>query len=361
MRLTAGRGSDMAKIRIAVLFGGATKDHKVSLMSAYSVLRGLSPEKYDITPIGITRAGRWLYFPGDYDEIINGTWEMSSDCCSAIISPDPLHAGIITIMADGATAFKRIDLVMSVLHGKYGQCGRIQGLLKLSKIPYVDCNPETAVYCMDKALTHLVLGSVGIDVPKYALLERSEMNQIDEKIKDIEQRIKYPVYVSASSCSSSIGANIVHNADELKRAAKIAFSHHHTAVVEEDLCGRSIECAVMGSSYDVEITSLGEIVKTRDVNSAAAYTAEFVTSPELTDDQTERIRATARKAFLCLGFKGCAKMSFRLSGDRVMLRRIDAIPGFAGESALMILMRDSGYSYPEAIDKFVSIALDIDA
>ncbi len=351
----------MAKTRIAVLFGGATKDHKVSLVSAYYVLKGLSPDKYDVTPIGITRAGRWLYFPGDYEEIINGTWEMSSDCCSAIISPDPLHAGIITIMADGVTAFKRIDVVMSSLHGKYGSCGRIQGLLKLSKIPYVDCNPETAVYCMDKALTHLVLASVGIDVPGYALLERSEMNIIDEKIKEIEKKLRYPVYVSASSCSTSIGANKVTNSDELKRAAKIAFSHHHTAVVEEDLCGRTIECGVMGSSYDVEITELGEIVKKRDINSSVYYTADFISAPDLTAEQNERIRAIAKKAFLCLNFNGCAKMSFRISGDRIMLRRIAPIPGFAPESALMILMRESGYTYSEALDRLIGIALDSDA
>ena len=350
----------MAKVRIAVLFGGATKDHKISLMSAYSVLSGLSHDKYDITPIGITRAGRWLYFPGSFEEIRDGSWEMSSDCCSAIISPDPLHGGIITVMSDGSTAFKRVDAVMSVLHGKYGECGRIQGLLKLAKIPYVDCDPETAVSCMDKALTHLLLSSEGVDVPDYAILERSEMNVIDRKIAEIEEKLSYPVYVSASSCSSSIGANIVHNAAELKNAAKIAFSHHHTAVVEEELSGRSIECAVMGGAYEVETTVLGEIVKTYDVNSAAAYTAEFIAAPELSGEQRDRIFAVAENVFRTLGFKGCAKMSFRLSGDRVMLRRISVIPGYTPESALMILMRESGYSYSEALDRFIGLATDMD-
>ena len=351
----------MAKIRIAVLFGGATKDHRISLMSAYSLLNGLSPGKYDVTPIGITRAGRWLYFPGDYEEIKTGAWEMSSDCCSAIISPDPLHAGIITIMADGATAIKRVDAVISVLHGKYGECGRIQGLLKLSKIPYVECSPEAAVCCMDKALTHLVLASNGIDVPNYYLLERGEMHLIDEKIAEAEKKLSYPVYVSASSCSSSIGANIVYNSSELKRAAKIAFSHHHTAIVEEDLSGRTIEAAVLGNSYDVETTCLGEVVKTPGVNTAVAYTGEYITDPELTDEQRDTIKEIAVKAFRCLNFKGCAKMSFRLSEDRIMLRRIAAIPGFTPESALMLLMRDSGYDYAEAVDRLISLATDIDA
>ncbi|MBP5604150.1 MAG: hypothetical protein J6X60_01210 [Ruminiclostridium sp.] len=350
----------MAKVRLAVLFGGATKDHKVSLMSAYSLLGALSPEKYDITPIGITRAGRWLYFPGSYEEIKDGTWEMSSDCCSAIISPDPLHAGIITIMNDGTTAFKRVDAVMSVLHGKYGECGRIQGLLKLSKLPYVDCDPETAAYCIDKAMTHLILSSVGIDVPKYAILERADIMSIDEKIKEIEKKLSYPVYVSASSVSSSIGANVVHNADELKNAAKIAFSHHHTAIVEEEISGRVIECAVMGNSYDIETTVLGELVKKHGINPAVEYTAEYVAAPGIPEEQRDRIYAIAKKAFRCLSFKGCAKMSFRLAGDRIMLRNISVIPGFTPESALMILMRESGYTYSRAIDRLIGLAIDID-
>ena len=125
-------------------------------------------------------------------------------------------------MSDGSTAIKRVDAVMSALHGKYGEGGRIQALLKLSKIPYVDCSPETAVFCMDKIMTHLILSSFGVDVPNYAILERGDMNIINERIKEIESRLRYPLYVSASSCSSSIGANKVHNAEEMKAALRKA-------------------------------------------------------------------------------------------------------------------------------------------
>ena len=351
----------MAKIRVAVLFGGASKDHKISLVSAYHLLNGLSRERYDVTPIGITKAGRWLYFPGDIGEILDGTWEQSSDCCSAIISPDPLHGGIITIMADGSTAIKRIDLVVSALHGKYGEGGRIQSLLKLARIPHTDGDPETAVYCMDKGLTHLVLSSAGIDVPDYALLERGDLNVIDERIAEIEKKFRYPVYISASSCSSSIGANIVYNAEELKKAAKTAFSHHDTAIVEEEIRGRNIDVALMGNFYDIEITKFGELVKTPGINSAAAYTAEYITDPELTAEQKECMTGIAKKAFRVLCFRGCAKMSFRISGDRIMLRRVSVIPGFAPDSSFMMLMRESGYSYEDALNKIVSLATEFDA
>ncbi len=351
----------MAKIRAAVLFGGVTKDHKISLVSAHSVLCGLSPEKYDITPIGITRKGRWLYFPGDYSEIKDGSWENNSDCCSAIISPDPHHSGIITIMSDGTTAFKRVDVVFSALHGKYGEGGRIQSLLKLSKIPFVDCNPDTASYCMDKMLTHQILSSAGIDVPRYRLMERSDLSKIDEIISDIEKDLSYPVYISATSCSSSIGANIARNAEEFKRAAKIAFSHHHTAIVEEQLNERTIDCIVLGNSYEIEVTPPGELVKTESSSPFASYTGEYTVSTSLSPEEKEKIKAAAVKAFKILNFKGYAKMTFCISGGRILLRRIATIPGFTTESVLPILMKECGYTYPRALDRLAELALEMDS
>ncbi len=348
----------MAKIRVAVLFGGATKDHKLSLQSAFSVLNGLSKEKYDVTPIGITKKGRWLYFPGDYEEIRLGTWENNSDCCSAIISPDPIHAGIITIMSDGDTAIKRVDVVLSALHGKYGEGGRIQSLLKLSRIPYTDCNPDTANHCMDKLMTHSLLSEAGISVPDYISLSRSELGKLDELIADIEKDFDYPVYVSASSCSSSIGANVARNAEELKTAAKIAFSHHHTAIVEEFLSGRSLFCIVTGGSYNVEVSSIGETVKTPCESEYAGYTAEFVLNADLTDDEKRMIRDTAIKAYKTLSFKGFAKMCFCLKDGKALLRRITAIPGFSPESSMPMLMAESGYDYGEMLEKIITQAIE---
>lgn len=348
----------MAKIRVAVLFGGATKDHKLSLQSAFSVLNGLSREKYDVTPIGITKKGRWLYFPGDYDEIPTGAWENNSDCCSAIISPDPIHSGIITIMSDGDTAIKRVDVILSALHGKYGEGGRIQSLLKLARIPYTDCNPDTANHCMDKQMTHSLLREAGISVPEYTCLSRSELNKLDEQIEEIEKAFTYPVYVSASSCSSSIGANVARNRDELKTAAKIAFSHHHTAIIEEFLGGRSLFCIVTGGSYNVEVSSIGETVKTKCDSEYAGYTAEFVPKATLTADEEKEIKAVALKAYKALNFKGFAKMCFCLKDGQVLLRRINAIPGFSPESSMPLLMGESGYSYSEMLDKLITQAIE---
>lgn len=348
----------MAKTRLCVLFGGATKDHKLSLQSAYSVLNGLSKEKYDVTPIGITRAGRWLYFPGDYEEIASGVWEQNSDCCSAIISPDPLHAGIITILNDGTTAFKRVDAVFSVLHGKYGEGGRIQGLLKLAKLPYTDCDPDTAHCCMDKILTHTLLREAGIPVPRFARLERSDLNHLERITEEIGEKLGYPLYVSASSCSSSISANLAYNEEEFKHAAKIAFSHHHTAIAEEYLSGRSLCCIVTGGSYDIQVSSIGETIKTPLKKPYVACTAEFDPRAVLTPSEEEQIRTVAVRAYKALGLSGYAKMNFFLCGEELLLRRINTIPGFSGESALPTLMQASGYDYSETLDLLIAAATE---
>lgn len=348
----------MAKIRVAVLFGGATKDHKLSLRSAFSVLNGLSKEKYDVTPLGITRGGRWLYFPGDYSEIPTGEWENNSDCCSAVISPDPLHSGILTIMDDGSTAIKRVDVVFSALHGKYGEGGRIQSLLKLAKLPYCDCNPDTAGYCIDKKMTHTLLREAGIPVPKFTCLERGEMNELDNKIKAVEAQLTYPVYVSASSCSSTIGADLAANTEELKRAAKIAFSHHHTALVEEFLTGRSLCCIVTGGTYNIQVSAIGETVKTPIKNNFASYTAEFVPNAVLTNEQKKQISDYAVRAYKILNFNGFAKISFVLKDSEILLRRVTALPGFSEESTMPMLMEESGLCYSDMLDMLISSAID---
>ena len=130
----------MAKIKVAVIFGGTSKEYKLSLASAAEVIRNIPQDTYEVISIGITKKGRWLYFPGDPVDIESGEWEMNPDCTSAIISPDPLHRGIITI-ENGETSIKRIDVVFPVLQGKRGADGSIQGLLELAGIPYVGSGP----------------------------------------------------------------------------------------------------------------------------------------------------------------------------------------------------------------------------
>lgn len=346
----------MAKQSVAVLFGGASKDHKLSLRSAYEILGGLARDKYEIIPIGITKAGRWLYFPGDYEKIRDGSWETDSDCCSAIISPDGLHRGIIKIMSDGSTTFQKVDVVFSALHGKFGECGRIQGLCKLAGIPIVDSDTQSSAICNDRMLTNLILKKYGVKIPKYYCIDRVDISELDSHIEIIENRMSYPMTVVATSCTSSIGENIVYNADDLKSAIKIAFSHNHMIIVEEFLSGNYVECAVVGNAYHIETSEIGEIVHEKTETKYANYQGRFTLDDTISLEITKKIKDISVKAFQILGCTGYTLVSLVVTENDVYCKRVLTIPGFSKQSAFPMLMGELGYSYPELLDKLIGLA-----
>lgn len=349
----------MAKQRIAVLFGGASKDYQTSLKSAYSVLYALPQEKYEIIPIGITKAGRWLYFPGNFEEIKNGSWETNIDCCSAVLSPDPLHRGIIKILGDGQTSLQRIDIIFSVLHGKYGECGRIQSLCKLSGIAFVGSDFDASNACNDQMLTYLILEKAGIKIPDYYYLERVYIDNLDDYLPDIEKKIKYPAYVKAASCSYSIGANIAQNRDQLRNAVKIAFSHHHKVLVEEALIGRELECAVIGNVYTLKTSEIGEL-KVLNGNPNSKYIKKNSSFKEADLDYKTReiIFETSKLAFRAMGCKNFARFDYKLTDKGLYLCKVNNLPGFTEASILPQLMKISGYGYGEFLEEIINLAVD---
>ena len=169
-----------------MLFGGASADHAASLHTAYSVLSSL-PKEIEPLAIGITRAGRWLFYPGSYENIKDGSWEQDSDCCSCVISPDMTNKGVIKIISDGESTIHRIDAVFPVLHGKYGEDGRVQGLCKLAGLPVIGNDFAAAALCNDRRIMDLVLSDSNIKVIENVTLHRSEMNDMTAAIKDNRQ------------------------------------------------------------------------------------------------------------------------------------------------------------------------------
>jgi D-alanine--D-alanine ligase len=319
------------------------------LQSAYSVLCVLSKEKYDIIPIGITRAGRWLFFPGDFNEIPSGSWEQNADNCSAVISPDPHHGGILKILDDGRFARQHIDAIFPVLHGKYGECGRIQALCRLSSVPFAGSGFEAANACSDRMLTYLLLERAGIKVPKYFYVERAWLDDIDTLFPLIEAEIDYPMYVKASSCSHSIGANIAADREELRHSIKLASTHHHKVLAEQCLEGRELECIVMGGSYSMKASVIGETKNARGK-------AEFVVA-KLSKAKYNEIQEISKAAFVALGCRGFARFSYRMTDDGIYLRKAAAMPGFTEVSVFPELMRESGISYAELLDEIIEAVL----
>ena len=237
----------MSKIRVAVLFGGASSEHDISLKSATHIIENIPADKYEVVCVGITKKGRWLYYPGDVSAIASGAWEKDPDCTSAILSPDPIHKGLVTI-ENGEASVKKIDVVFPVLHGKNGEDGTVQGLLDMAKIPYVGCGLLASAACMDKAATHTMLDYNGIRTAKWRKIGQRELNKMEERCEEIAADLGFPLFVKPANAGSSIGVNRANNADELLDAVKVAFSHDNKVIIEECISGRELEVAVFG--YD---------------------------------------------------------------------------------------------------------------
>ena len=214
----------MAKLKIAVLFGGASSEHDVSLVSAYSVLTNIPKDKYDVMCIGITKKGHWLYYPGEYEDIKTGEWENHSDCCTAVISPDSMHKGII-LMGEDECHVRKVDAVFPVLHGVNGEDGTVQALCTLAGLPCVGCDMTSSAACMDKAITHTILDAAGIKTAPYCYVTRTALSDIDGACDEIESKLSgYPLFVKPACAGSSVGVSRAADREALKKGLKIAFA-----------------------------------------------------------------------------------------------------------------------------------------
>ena len=346
---------------VVACVGGGSSEHEVSLMSATNVIRSIPKEKYEVICIGITKKGRWLYFPGDVSEIASGAWETNPDCTAAIISPDPIHKGIITI-ENGETYNKKIDVVFPVLHGRNGEDGRLQGLLELAKLPYVGCGTLSSALCMDKCMTHTVLDYNGIRTAKWACISQREIGKMEETCQAIAETLGFPVFVKPANAGSSVGVNKATDMETLREAIQIAFSHDCKVVIEEFIDGKELEVAVFGydapfASYVGEIQPAAEFYDYED--KYITGTSQLFIPARITDAQSDMLRETAVKAYKALGCKGLSRVDFFLQKDGgIILNEINTLPGFTNISMYPKLMEHLGMSQEYLVDKLIEQAME---
>lgn len=351
----------MAKINAAVIFGGTSQEHELSLASAAQVIRSAPKDKYEIIAVGITRKGRWLYFPGSPDEIADGSWESSPDCTSAILSPDPLHRGIL-ILENGEYSTRRIDVVFPLLQGRRGADGTLQGLLDMSGIPYVGSGLLSSASCMDKSHTHMVLDDYGIRTADWQLITQRDLSNIDAKCREISEKIDFPIVVKPANSGCSAGTTVVNDLPGLIAAVKIAFSNDNKVVAEKYVSGHKLEVAVFG--YESPQSScVGEILSTDrvyDPTEVRKSTGDDLKIPaELPEDVRKNVRETAVKAFKALGCKGYARVDFFLNEDGVLyLNKIGTSPGMRLNSVYPKLMADIGTDITELVDRLLESAVE---
>ncbi len=354
----------LRKLRVAVLFGGQSGEHDVSLRSAKAVLRHIDRERFDVVPIGIARDGRW-FVGGDPLRTLAATSrlpleeEAGGEPTTAAGEPGvPSECGPEVLWSGG------IDVVFPVLHGPYGEDGTIQGLLELAGVPYVGCGVLASAVAMDKPTAKRLFASVGLDQARWLVFTATEWQRDrDRLIARVEAELGYPCFVKPANLGSSVGVSKVRNRHELVAAVELADRYDRRILVEEGIDARELEVSVLGN--DEPIASIvGEIVPSREFYD---YEAKYVDTGSqllipapISEAQAETVRRMALEAFRVIDGAGMARVDFFLERPtgRILINEVNTIPGFTAISMYPKLWEASGLCFRDLITRLIELALE---
>lgn len=353
----------MRKLNVCVLFGGVSPEHEVSLRSAESVLNNMDVEKYNIFPVGITKAGDWVLYGGtDYSLLPSQQWQNHPDNYRAIISPIR-GQGLLCFNGD-RVKYEMIDVVFPVLHGENGEDGAMQGLLQMAGIPYVGPHVSASAVAMDKTLTKIVADNAGVPQADWLLVRNSDLqSQIDGILNAVEGKFSYPVFVKPAGTGSSVGVSKSNTREELKSALLKAGIYDEKILVEEFIDGSEVEVAVLGNSSPVA-SVVGEIDSGTEFYD---YDAKYVTDTSVAyiparipEEVAEELREKAVQVYKAIGCQGLSRVDFFVThkDNRVVFNEINTIPGFTSISMYPKLFAASGIPYGTLIDQLLQLAME---
>jgi len=372
------------KLRVGILFGGRSGEHEVSLLSAASVLGAIDREKFDVTPIGITKEGRWLA-AADARGLLKGD---AGAVARRLRAGDPeatpgaklLHEGIPTLMAPEPVPQgpegKAIEVIFPVLHGTFGEDGTIQGLFELAGIAYVGSGVLGSAAGMDKDVMKRLFAEAGLPIVKHVTLLRADWEKAPRKaIALVEHSLKYPVFVKPANLGSSVGISKAHDRKELGPALELAAKYDRKLIVEQGVGGkarrgtqparaREFEVAVLGNDSP-KASVVGEIIPGKEFyDYEAKYLSEGsvpVIPAKISREQSRAIREMAVAAFKACDLSGLARVDFLMEPDgkkRIYLNEVNTMPGFTRISMYPKLWEASGLSYKNLITELIELALE---
>lgn len=352
----------MGKLNLGILFGGKSSEYEVSLSSAYALLSNVDREKYDVFTIGITKDGKWYLFEGDAERILDGSW-FKSDVYEVLVSPSYGRRRLGVLREGGRIEKVTLDVVFPVLHGKFGEDGRVQGLLSVAGIPTVGCGCTASAVCMDKALTKTVVASADIVRQARAVVAYSRDGAEDAR-RRAEAEIGYPMFIKPASSGSSVGCSKVKDGSTFDKAVQAAFAEDGKILIEECITGREIEVAVLEEGGRLTVSVPAEI----DVGSSEFYDYEtkyvsdessFYIPARIDEEAQKNASATAAKIFTVLGCRGLSRVDFFYTAEgELIFNEINTLPGFTPISMYPKLMGHAGIGYSELIDRLIRSALD---
>lgn len=352
----------MNNIKLAVIFGGMSTEHDVSIVSGTSVIKNLNQEKYEIYPIYIDEEGIWYKYIKNIKEI--GIIQVGDTIKEIEEIKNPIEY------------LKQMDCVFPVLHGLYGEDGTIQGLFELIKIPYVGCRVLASSISMDKAYTKIIFEKAGLKQAPYVYIREYKGNYLyidkdftetiytlEEVSKKIEENIKYPMFIKPSNSGSSVGINKAKTIKELEEAILYASKYDKKILIEQGIEGREVECAVLGNE-DVIASCVGEVLSAEEFYSFDSkynnQESRTQIPADLSEEISEEIRCKAIKAFKAVNGSGLSRVDFFVekNTNEIIINEINTLPGFTNISMYPKLFEASGINYSELLDRAIKLALE---
>ncbi len=353
----------MEKLNVAVLFGGESSEHEVSIKSGMNVMLGLDVEKYNILPVFISKTGEWFLYDGIITNIDKVNIEkISSKVC---ISTDKSNKGLIRMVGDKFKIIK-VDVVIPVLHGKNGEDGTMQGLLEIAGLPYAGCKVLGSAVSMDKEFTKMVAEKIGLEQANYVVYNTLEYEvKKEDVLSEVEEILGFPCFVKPACTGSSIGISKAINQEELVKAIEKAFEYDNKVIVEEAIVGRELEVGVLGNfCSEINVSGVGEVISAHDFYDYEAKYENANSKTRIVDDLPKDILAElqdqATRLFWAVNGYGLSRVDFFLENgtNRVVFNEINTFPGFTSISMYPQLMGDAGVGYQDLLDTLINLALE---
>ena len=341
------------KKTVAILFGGCSSEYDVSLVSATSVIKNIKKDKYNLLMIGITRDGGLYLYNGDVNNIEKDEWLNEKDTKRITISTNRSDHGIIVLETNEII---QIDVAFPVLHGQNGEDGRLQGLLEFAGIKYVGCDMTSSAICMDKYLAHEIVSSNGYLSPiSYLFNEKDSYEMIENKIRNLH----FPLFVKPLKAGSSFGITKIKTISKLKEALKEAFRYDNKVIIEENVDGFEVGCAVLGTDKLI----IGEVDEIELEDGFFDYfekynlkTSKIHLPARISIEERERIKDTALDIYKILGCSDFARVDMFYTKDKkLVFNEVNTIPGCTSHSRYPSMLKEIGIPFEEVIDRLIEL------
>ncbi len=351
------------RIRVAVVYGGRSSEHGISVVSAGSVLAALDPDRYDVVPVGITPGGQWMLTDATPESLkITGRTLPEVEKGTAVVLPaDPSAPSLLSVEpGEAVRALESVDVVFPVLHGLYGEDGTIQGMLEMAGVPYVGAGVFASAAAMDKEFTKILLRAAGLAVGEFEVLRRGRpYGEVDL------HRLGLPAFVKPARAGSSVGISKVADWADLRDAVERAFEHDSKVLVEAAVSGREIECGVLEDAEGEPRASVPAEIRLRPGRDWYDFDAKYLDDAcdfdvpaQLPAGVTEAIQDAACTAFRAIDCTGLARVDFFVTDDlQVVVNEVNTMPGFTPISMYPRMWAASGVDYPTLVDRLIAAAL----